>query len=153
MFINKRILIVLSVVGILVIGSLGFTIFLLLSQSSASANTPAVTPTPAATITATPRLSANRACATGVISSIDAQGQTFVVTEKGAKTATVTTDSHTTYHERGVTGVTFSSLKVGQRVRITSQSACDATASTFTAKAITIIVSSATPTASPTATP
>ena len=153
MFISKRSLIVLGVVGILIIGGLGFTIFLLLTQSNASASSPAVTPTPVASITASPTLNANRACAAGVISSIDTQGQTIVVTEKGAKTVTVSIDSQTLYHERGVTGVTFASLKIGQRVRITSQGACDTTASTFTAKAITIIVASAMPTASPTATP
>jgi hypothetical protein len=151
MFIHKRILILLGILGILLLGGLGFTTFLLLTQSNASANTPAVTPTPP-TLTATPRPNVNRACATGVISSIDTQGQTFVVSEKGAKTVTVTTDSRTTYHERGVTGATFSTLSMGQHVRITSQSACDPTASTFAAKAITVVVASATPTASPTAT-
>ena len=153
MFINKRILIVLCVLGVLIVSGLGVTVFLLLNQSNASASNLAVTPTPALTTTATPRLSANRTCATGVISSIDATGQTFVVTEKGAKTVTVTTDSHTTYHERGATGMTFSTLKVGQHVHITSQSACDSTSATFSAKAITIVVSSATPGVTPTATP
>ena len=153
MFISKRILIVLGVVGILIIGGLGFTIFLLLTQSNASANTPAVTPTPSVAITSTPTLSANRICAAGVISSIDAGGQTIIVTEKGAKTVTVSTDAQTLYHERGITGVTFTSLKVGQRVRITPQGACDSTASSFSAKAITIVVAGATPAASPTATP
>lgn len=152
MFIHKRILILLGILGILIIGGLGFTTFLLLAQSNASANTPAVTPTPP-TITATPRASANRACATGVISSIDTQGQTSVVSEKGAKTVTVTTDPRTTYHERGVTSATFGTLSMGQHVRITSQSACDPTASTFDAKAITVVVASAIPTASLTATP
>src|SRR5579859_3000385 len=154
MFIHKRILIILGILGILLLGGLGFTISLLLTHSNASANTPAVTPTPPA-LMATPRLSATRACVTGVISSINTQGQTLVVTKKGNKTVTVTTDSQTTYHERGVASVTFSILSVGQHVRITSQSACDSTASTFAAKAITIVVSSATPTptASPSATP
>ena len=151
MFINKRILIMLGIVGVLIVSGLGVTVLLLLTHSNASANTPAVTPTPA--FTATPRQSANRACATGVVTSIDTQGQTFVVTEKGAKTVTVTTDSQTTYHKRGVKGPTFSSLSTGQHVRITSQSACDSTATTFAAKAITIVVSSVIPGASPTATP
>jgi len=47
-------------------------------------------------------------------------------------------------------------LKVGQRVRVTSQSACDPTAASFTAKAITIVVTNtpaSTPTNSPTPTP
>ena len=151
MFINKRILIALGVVGILLLGGLGFTVFLLLTQSNASANAPAVTPTPSAPA-ATPSLSANHVCATGVISSIDTQGQTFVVKEKGSKTVTVSTDTQTIYHKRGTSGVAFKSLSVGQRVRVTSQSACDATATTVTAKAVTIVVSNA-PGASPTPTP
>lgn len=153
MFINKRILIALCAIGVLIVGGLGVTIFLLLNQSSASASNLAVTPTPTLTVTATPRLSVNHTCATGVISSIDPQAQTFVVTEKGAKTVTVTTDTKTTYHERGATGMIFGSLKVGQHVRITSQSACDSTATTVTAKAITIVVPGATSTATSTPTP
>ncbi len=153
MFINKRILIVLCALGVLIVGGLGVTVFLLLNQSNASASNADVTPTPTLTSTATPRLNANSVCATGVIASINTQGQTFVVTEKSAKTVTVTTDSKTTYHERGTKSMTFSSLNVGQHVRITSKSACDSTTATVAAKAITIVVSSATPTASPTATP
>jgi hypothetical protein len=148
MFISKRILIILGVIGILIIGGLGYTIFLL-TQSSASADTPAVTPTPSVAITTTPTLNANRICAAGVIFSIDSGGQTIVVTEKGAKTVTVSTNAQTLYHERGFSGAAFSSLKVGQRVRITSQGGCDTTASTLTAKAITIVVAGATPTATP----
>ena len=153
MFIHKRILIVLGILGVLIVGGLGVTVFLLLNQSNASANTPAVTATPA--LTATPRLNANRACATGVISSLDTQGQTFVVTEKGTRTVTVTTDSTTSFHERGVKGAAFATLSVGQHVRVTAQGTCDPTAATFAAKAITIVVSGTLPGAgaSPTATP
>ena len=151
MFINKRILIVLGVLGVLIVGGLGVTVLLLLTHSNASANNLAVTPTPVLTVT--PRLTANRVCATGVITSIDAQGQTFVVTEKGAKTVTVTTDAQTTFHKRGLTGATFSALGMGEHVRITSQGACDPTATTFTAKAVTIVVSNTLPSASPSATP
>ena len=153
MFINKRILIAICVIGVLIVGGLGVTIFLLLNQSNASASNLAVTPTPTLTVTATPHLSANHTCATGVISSIDPRGQTFVVTEKGAKTVTVTTDTKTAYHERGATSMNFGSITVGPHVRITSQSACDSTATTVAAKAITVVVPGATPTASPTATP
>lgn len=153
MFINKRILIALCALGVLIVGGLGVTVFLLLNQPNASASNANVTPTPTLTASATPRLNANSVCANGVIASISAQGQTFVVTEKGAKTVTITTDSKTTYHERGDKSMTFSSLKVGQHVRITSPGACDSTTTTVAAKAITIVVPSATPTASPTATP
>ena len=156
MFINKRILIILGILGIIIIGGLGFTTFLLLTQSNANASSASVTPTPTS-LTATPRATANRACATGTISSINAQNSTFLVKEaKGAKTITVTADSQTTFHERGATGVAFSSLAVGQRVRVTSQSACDPTAASFTAKAITIVVTNtpaSTPTNLPTSTP
>lgn len=151
MFIKKRILIVLGILGALIISGLGVTVILLLTHSNASANTSAVTPTPA--LTATPRLNANRVCATGVISSINTQGQSFVVTEKGAKTVTVTTDSTTTFHKKGVKGATFSALSVGDHVRVTAQGTCDSTATTFAAKAITIVVSGTLPAASPTATP
>lgn len=151
MFINKRILLVLGVLGVLIVGGLGISVLLLLTHANASANNLAVTPTPALTVT--PRLNANRACATGVITSIDAQGQTFVVTEKGAKTVTVTTDSTTSFHKRGVKSATFTALSVGEHVRVTSQSACDSTATTFAAKTITVVVSNMLPGASPTATP
>lgn len=152
MFINKRILIAVAVLGILIVGGLGVTVLLLVSHSNASASNLAVTPTTPA-LTATPRLNANRVCATGVISSVDTQGQSFVVTEKGAKTVTVTIDPQTTFHKRGVTGATFSVVSVGQHVRVTAQGACDPTATTFAAKTITIVVSNVTPSASPTATP
>ncbi|HEU0000747.1 MAG TPA: hypothetical protein VFQ36_07600 [Ktedonobacteraceae bacterium] len=152
MFISKRILIIISIVGIIILGALGFTTFQLLNQPSASATgiSSTVTPTPLAT---TPGSTVNRACATGIISSINAQNQTFVVTEaKGSKTLTVTADSQTTFHKRGETGVTFGSLATGQHVRVTSQTACDATTTTFTAKGITIVVPT-TPTATPTGSP
>ena len=149
MFISKRILIIISIVGIVILGALGFTTFQLLNQPSANATgiSSTVTPTPLAT---TPGSTVNRACATGIISSIDAQNQTFVVTEaKGSKTFTVTANPQTTFHKRGETDVTFSSLATGQHVRVTSQAACDATTTTFTAKGITIVVPT-TPTATPT---
>lgn len=151
MCISKRILLLICIIGIILIGALGFTIFLLLNQPNASASS--ATPS----LTATPRSTLNRACATGAISSINTQNSTFVVTNaKGTKTVTVTVDSQTTFHEHGTTGPTFSSLTVGQRVRVTSQSACDPSAASFTAKSITIVVSNApasTPTTSPTPTP
>ena len=149
MFINKRILIALGILVILILGGLGFTTALLLTRSNASASNIASTPA-LPTITATSGLSAGNVCPAGVISSINAQGQTFVVTEKGARTITVTTDSQTTYRKRGATGLTFSSLSVGQRERVTSRGACDATTSSVTARAITIVVAaSVTPTPTP----
>ncbi|HKV56897.1 MAG TPA: hypothetical protein VJO32_01400 [Ktedonobacteraceae bacterium] len=149
MFISKRILIIIGVVGIVILGALGFTTFQLLNQPSANATGISPTSTPILLATTSPS-TVNHACATGTISSINAQNSTFVVTEaKGAKTVTVTADPQTTFHKRGNTGVTFTSLAVGQHVRITSQTACDATTTTFTAKAITIIVPT-TPTATPT---
>ena len=151
MFINKRILIVLSILGVLLISGLGVTAVLLITHSTASANTPTVTPTPV--LTTTPRLNANRVCATGVISSINTQSQTFFVTEKGAKTVTITTDSTTSFHKRGVKGPLFSALSVGQHVRVTAQGTCDPTAVTFAARTITIVVPNTLPSATPTATP
>ena len=152
MYISKRILLLCSIIGIILLGTLGFMTFLLLNQPNTSASAGSVTPT-ATTITATPHSTLNRTCATGVISSTDAQNSTFVVTEaKGAKTITITADSHTTYHKRGSTGLSFSSLTVGQRVHVTSQGVCDSTAVSFTAKSITLVVSS-TPVSTPTTTP
>ncbi len=154
MYINKRILLLSTIIGIILLGALGFTTFLLLKQPGASAGS--VTPT-STSPTATPRSTLNRACATGVISSIDAQNSTLVVTEaKGAKPITITADSRTTYSKRGAKSVNFSSLTVGQRVRVTSQSACDSSAASFTAKSITLVVSNtpaSTPTTTPTTTP
>ena len=154
MCISKRILLLICIIGIILIGALGFTTFLLLNQPNASASSATSSFT---SLTATPRSTLNRACATGAISSINTQNSTFVVTKaKGAKTVTITVDSQTTFHERGATSFTFSSLSVGQRVRVTSQSACDPGAASFTAKSITIVVSNApasTPTTSPTPTP
>jgi len=156
MFISKRLLIIISIVGIIALGALGFTIVLFLNQSNANATGSSAASTPTAIATTT-RSTATRVCATGTISSIDAQNSTFVVKEaKGSRSVTVTADAQTTFHKRGDTGVNFSSLIVGQRVRVTSQSACDTTATTFTAKAITIIVPTSpasTPTTSPTPTP
>jgi hypothetical protein len=156
MYISKRILLLFCILGIILLGALGFTAFFLLNQPNSSASAGSVTPTPTS-LTATPHTTLNRVCATGVISSIDAQNSTFVVTEaKGTKTITITADSHTTYHKRGSTGISFSSLTVGQRVRVTSQSACGSSAASFTAKSITIVVSNApvsTPTTAPTPTP
>ena len=159
MFISKRILIIIGIVGIIILGGLGFVTFQLLNQPSANASTGGATPTATPLVTA-PRSTANRACATGTISSIDAQHSSFVVAEtKGAKTVTIIADSQTTFHKHGASGVIFSSLVVGQHVRVTSQSACDTTTASFNAKAVTIVVtaSSLTPTpgtsTSPTATP
>lgn len=154
MFISKRILIIISILGIIIVGSLGFTIFLLLNQSNANATSASAAFTPTAVAT-TSRSTTTHICATGAISSIDTRNSTIVVMEaKGARSVTVTTDSQTTFHKRGVTGVTFNSLAVGQRVRVTSQAPCGTTAATFTAKAVTIIVpTTSTPTTSPTATP
>ncbi|MGH2497371.1 MAG: hypothetical protein ACRDIV_21935, partial [Ktedonobacteraceae bacterium] len=115
-------------------------------SANATGISPTSTPIPLAT---TPLSTANHACATGIVSSINAQNSTFVVTEaKGAKTITVSAAPQTTFHKRGDTGVAFGSLAVGQHVRVTSQTACDATTTTFTAKVITIIVPT-TPTATP----
>ena len=159
MFISKRILIIIAIVGVIILGGLGFMTFQLLNQPGANASTGSATPTATPSAT-TPRstTTANRACATGTIQSIDTQNQSFVVAEgKGTKTVTVVADAQTTFHKRGATGVSFSSLAVGQHVRITSQSACDTTTTNFNAKAITVIVatSSLTPTpgVSPTVTP
>ncbi len=157
MFISKRILIIVGVAGVLVIGALGFAFAFLLSQANASSsNNAATTPTPVVA-TATPSPSAaNRACASGVVQSRDSQHQAFVVSEnKGSKTVTVTTNAQTVFHKRGDTTFAFAGLTVGQRVRVTSQGACDRTTTAFVARAITVIVSSATPTpaASPTTTP
>jgi hypothetical protein len=156
MCISKRIILLFCIIGIILLGALGFATFLLLKQPDTSASAGSVTPTPTS-LTATPHSTLNRACATGVISSIDSQNSTFVVKEaKRAKTITITADSQTTYHKRGAPGVSFSSLSVGQRVRVISQSACDPTAVSFTAESITIFVSNApvsTPTTAPTPTP
>ena len=156
MFVNKRLLIIGGILGVLVVVALGFVTFLLLNQPSASASNGNAASTPTVVATAT-HSTANRVCATGVISAVDAQNSTFVVTEaKGNRTITVTADAQTTFHKRGDSGVTFNSLAVGQRVRITAQGTCDTTAVSFTAKAITIVVpGTATPGAvnSPTATP
>ena len=155
MFIHKRILIALGILAIILLGGLGFTTFLLLTQSNANASSASAASTPTVLATTSPSTT-NRVCASGIISSINAQGQTFVVTEKGTKTVTITADAQTTYRKRGASGITFSSLSVGQHVRITAQGACDPGSVSFTAKTITIIVSNApasTPTAARTPTP
>ena len=155
MYISKRVLIIVGVTAVILVGILGFVFAYILSQSnSPTANINTTTPT--STITATPKPGV-RACALGVITSIQSTGtQSFVVSEsKGKQTVTVTINAQTTIHKRGITApLSFTDLMVGQQVRVTAQDACDKQASTFVAKNIQIMgaTGSPTPIASPTPT-
>ncbi|HLX57085.1 MAG TPA: hypothetical protein VKR83_08695 [Ktedonobacteraceae bacterium] len=150
MFISRRMLIIIGVVGVLLLGALGFAFAFLLSQANASSSAATSTPT---VISTTPNPGkTNRACALGIVQSIDSQNQAFVVSEsKGKKTVTITVNAQTAFHKRGDAKFSFTSLAVGQQVRVTSQGVCDKTASTFAAQSITVVVS-ALPAASPTPT-
>ena len=154
MYISKRVLIIVGVTAVILVGIFGFVFAYILSQSnSPTAN---VNTTPTSTITATPKPGV-RACALGVITSIQSTGtQSFVVSEsKGKQTVTVTINAQTTIHKRGITApLSFTDLMVGQQVRVTAQDACDKQASTFVAKNIQIMgaTGSPTPIASPTPT-
>jgi hypothetical protein len=153
MNISRRVLIIVGVSFVILIGIVASLSAYILSQSNvSSANV--ITPTP--TITATPKPGV-RACALGVITSIQSIGtQSFVVSEsRGKQMVTVTVNAQTTIHKRGVTtSLSFTDLMVGQQVRVTAQDACNKQASTFVAKNILIIAvtGSPTPIASPTPT-
>ena len=155
MYISKRVLIIVGVTAVILIGIFGFVLAYILSQSnSPNANINTIAPT--STITATPKPGV-RACALGVITSIQSTGtQSFVVSEsKGKQTVMVTINARTTIHKRGITAaLSFTDLMVGQQVRVTAQDACDKQGSTFIAKNIQIMsaTGSPTPVASPTPT-
>ncbi|HVB75641.1 MAG TPA: hypothetical protein VNE38_19000 [Ktedonobacteraceae bacterium] len=148
MVISKRMLICIGIVGVIVLGALGFTFAFLISQVNASSSASA---TPTSTVAAaTPAAKANRACALGIVQSINSQNQAIVVSEaNGKKTVTVTVNATTTFHKHGVAAASFSSLAVGQHVRVTAQGSCDRKASTFVAQAITVIMATASPTPIP----
>jgi len=148
---NRRVLIVIGVVAVVIVAGLGLTFAYVFSHASAS-TTASVTPTPAITIT--PKVGA-RVCATGVIQSIDGQNQSFVVAKaRGNKSVTITVDSATTYHKKGIKAMSFSGLAVGDHVRVIAQGTCDNQAQTFAAKSVTVFMpaNNATPTISPTPT-
>ena len=92
MYISKRVLIIVGVTAVILIGIFGFVLAYILSQSnSPTANINTIAPT--STITATPKPGV-RACALGVITSIQSTGtKSFVVSEsKGKQTVTVPPD-------------------------------------------------------------
>lgn len=150
MYINRRVLIIVSASAVILVGIVAFISAYILTQSNSStANANLITPTP--TITATPKPGV-RACALGVIQSIG--NQSFVVAETGGQQmVTVTVNARTTFHKLGV-ALSFTDLMVGQQVRVTAQGVCDQQASTFVAKNIIIIAAKGkpTPTASPSTT-
>src|ERR1700730_10778808 len=124
MYISKRVLIIVGVTAVILVGIFGFIFAYMLFQSnSATANVNTTTPPPTSTLTATPKPGV-RACALGVITSIQSTGtQSFVVSEsKGKQTVTVTVNAQTIIHKRGITApLSFTDLMVGQQVRVTAQ--------------------------------
>jgi hypothetical protein len=145
MFISRRMLIIIGVVGVIILGGLGFVFALLLSQANASST--AATPTPTVVATIPNPTTANHVCASGVIQSVGAQS--FVISATKAKktvTITIAVNAQTIYRKNGVPGFSFTGLAPGQHVRIIAQGICDPSASTITAQRVTVVVSAITPT-------
>lgn len=149
---NERVLlkILIGLVAVLIVSILGFAFVYLFSHANAS-TTVVTSPTPTVAITTTPQ-AGTRACATGTIQSIDTQGQSFVVAKgRGNKTVTITVDSTTTYHKKGVKAMSFSNLAVGDRVRVIGQGVCTNQTQTFVAQTITVVpAANTTPAITPT---
>lgn len=145
MFISKRVLIIVGVAAIVVIGLTVFAFAFFLSQPNRLAVSSSLTPTPIASATAT--RTTLRACAQGVVQSINASNSSFVLS-KGTKTVTVMFDSTTIFRSRGKKAAS-SDLAVGDQVRVVAQGTCDRTAQSFSAQVVMIVPSTVIP--SPTA--
>lgn len=149
MFISKRVLIVAGVAAVVVIGLTVFAFVFFLSQASRSAASSSPTPTPLAS--ATVMKTAPRACAQGVVQSINSSTSSFVL-GRGAKTVTVMFDGTTIFRSRGKS-VTSNDLAVGDQVRVVAQGSCDKTAQSFSAQIVMIVPGAVTPGPTPTLSP
>ncbi len=149
MFISKRVLIIIGVAAVVLVGAISFT--LAFAFSHVNANQASETPT--VVLPSTTQKTGSRACLLGTIQSLG--NQSFVVTaNQGKRTVTVNVNAQTAYVERGSqASLSFTTLTVGEKVRVTAQGPCGKPDTTVLAQTVTVLpaVGSPTPVASPSA--
>lgn len=145
MFISRRILIIIGVATVVLVGAISFTLAFAFShvnanQAATAGDIPTVVPS------VTTQKTGNRACLLGVIQSLG--NQSFVVsTNQGKRTITVNVNDQTTYVERGSQGsLSFTTLTVGEKVRVTAQGPCGKQATTVLAQTVTVLPAVGSPT-------
>lgn len=149
MFVSRRVLIIIGVATVILVGAISFTLAFAFShvnanQAATASDIPTVVPP------VTTQRTGNRACLLGIIQSLGKQS--FVVsTNQGKRTITVNVNDQTTYVERGSqTSLSFTTLTVGEKVRVTVQGPCGKQDTTVLAQTVTVLpaVGSPTPVAS-----
>ncbi len=152
MFISKRVLIIIGVATVVLVGAISFTLAFAFSHVNAN-QASTTSQTPAVALPATTQKTGNRACLLGTIQSLG--NQSFVVTaNQGTRTVTVNVNDQTTYVERGSqASLAFTTLTVGEKVKVTAQGPCGRQVTTVLAQTVTVLpaVGSPSPVASPSA--
>ncbi|HKF35839.1 MAG TPA: hypothetical protein VKB35_02970 [Ktedonobacteraceae bacterium] len=145
MFISKRVLIIIGVAAVVLVGAISFT--LAFAFSHVNANQPATaSDTPTVVLPSTTQKAGSRACLLGTIQSLG--NQSFVVNaNQGTRTVTVSVNAQTTYVERGSqASLSFTTLTVGEKVRVTAQGPCGKQVTTVLAQSVTVLPAAGNPT-------
>ena len=144
MFISKRVLIIIGVATVVLVGAISFT--LAFAFSHVNANQPVTASDTPTVVLPSATQKIGRACLLGTIQSLG--NQSFVVTaNQGARTVTVNVNAQTTYVERGSqASLSFTTLTVGAKVRVTAQGPCGRQVTTVVAQSVTVLPAAGSPT-------